>query len=324
MQHFIGLLVIISSAKLLQALEQCQVSSLSVYGHHLAKHVISTRICSSLSDCIILCSKEFRCKSLNFRLKDKSCALNDADRFTDPDDYGPKAGFIYMDTSEKHKKNDGFKSCAEIHQEFPEAQSGYYWVKIGNRDVQVYCDMDNHGGGWTLVVSISSKNNDHLQSTANNCFNSVLCVPAHESVITARKLSDEDIHKLALSEGTFRVDVRKPVNNDTLFYQIPSGPENFESSCASEQCPRIIISGSYPYKWETNSCTSIDRGYRIAPGGCHRVFDGHDNGECGGRHWQSTSYKASRRALYGYPCPALPRHDSLGIYHNSDGILYVK
>ena len=104
MQHFIGLLVIISSAKLLQALEQCQVSSLSVYGHHLAKHVISTRICSSLSDCIILCSKEFRCKSLNFRLKDKSCDLNDADRFTDPDDYGPKAGFIYMDTSEKHKK----------------------------------------------------------------------------------------------------------------------------------------------------------------------------------------------------------------------------
>ena len=57
------------------------------------------------------------------------------------------------------------------------------------------------GGGWTLVVSISSKNNNHLQRNSNNCLNSVLCVPAHESVIKARKLSDEDIHKLALAEG---------------------------------------------------------------------------------------------------------------------------
>ena len=57
------------------------------------------------------------------------------------------------------------------------------------------------GGGWTLVVSISSKNNDHLQGNSNNCLNSVLCVPAHESVITARKLGDADIHKLAMDEG---------------------------------------------------------------------------------------------------------------------------
>jgi len=104
MKHFIGLLVTISSAKLLQALEQCPVSSLSVYGHHLDNHVISTRICSSLSECVISCSYEFRCKSLNFWLKDKSCDLNDADRFTHPEDYGPKEGFVYMDTSEKHKK----------------------------------------------------------------------------------------------------------------------------------------------------------------------------------------------------------------------------
>ena len=51
------------------------------------------------------------------------------------------------------------------------------------------------------MVSISSKNNDHLQRNSNNCLNSVLCVSAHESVIKARKLSDEDIHKLALTEG---------------------------------------------------------------------------------------------------------------------------
>ena len=53
-----------------------------------------------------------------------------------------------------------------------------------------------------MVVSISSKNNDHLQRNANNCLNSVLCVPFAENNITGRKLSDDDIHKLAQSEGT--------------------------------------------------------------------------------------------------------------------------
>ena len=52
-----------------------------------------------------------------------------------------------------------------------------------------------------MVVSISSKNNGHLQRNANNCFNSVLCVPFAENNITSRKLSDEDIHNLAHAEG---------------------------------------------------------------------------------------------------------------------------
>ena len=57
------------------------------------------------------------------------------------------------------------------------------------------------GGGWTLVVSISSENNDHLQTNANNCLNSILCVPFNDNDITGRKLSDEDIHKLSQTEG---------------------------------------------------------------------------------------------------------------------------
>ena len=54
-----------------------------------------------------------------------------------------------------------------------------------------------------MAVSISSKNNDHLQRNANNCFNSVLCVPFAENngIVTSRKLSDEDIHNLAHTEG---------------------------------------------------------------------------------------------------------------------------
>ena len=64
------------------------------------------------------------------------------------------------------------------------------------------------GGGWTLAVSISAKNNDHLQSAAN-CLNSVLCVPfTHKN--QGRKLSDSDIHEVAKEEGEYE----KKTNNN--------------------------------------------------------------------------------------------------------------
>ena len=57
------------------------------------------------------------------------------------------------------------------------------------------------GGGWTLVASISSQNNDHLQRAEHNCFDSELCVPFANASISARKFSDEDIHEIAVNEG---------------------------------------------------------------------------------------------------------------------------
>ena len=42
-------------------------------------------------------------------------------------------------------KEGDFKSCAEIERDFPQAESSYYCTKIGNRDAQVYCDMENFG-----------------------------------------------------------------------------------------------------------------------------------------------------------------------------------
>ena len=52
-----------------------------------------------------------------------------------------------LDLSSRYRlfKEGGFKSCAEIQQEFPQSESGYYWVHIGNREAQVYCDMKSYG-----------------------------------------------------------------------------------------------------------------------------------------------------------------------------------
>ena len=104
MQYCFGILVLISSAKLCEALGQYPPLTYSVYGHYLSGHVISTKHVYSLSECVIMCFNEFRCRSLNFHLKDKSCDLNGADKHTHPENYGPKKGSVYMDNSEKHKK----------------------------------------------------------------------------------------------------------------------------------------------------------------------------------------------------------------------------
>ncbi len=60
-------------------------------------------------------------------------------------------------------------------------------------------------------MSISSKNIDHLQRNANNCLNSILCVPFTDNNIAGRKLSDEDIHKLAGTEGRVTLLICKRV-----------------------------------------------------------------------------------------------------------------
>ena len=59
------------------------------------------------------------------------------------------------------------------------------------------------GGGWTLVMIISSKSNDHLQGVEVHCFKPTLCAPFVEknSIIEARKLGDEDVHKMMHFEG---------------------------------------------------------------------------------------------------------------------------
>ena len=59
------------------------------------------------------------------------------------------------------------------------------------------------GGGWTLVVTVSSKSNDHLQGAEVQCFKPTLCVPFVEenSDITARKFADEGKHEMMHFEG---------------------------------------------------------------------------------------------------------------------------
>ena len=65
----------------------------------------------------------------------------------------------------------------------------------------MYVFFINAGGGWTLVASISSSSNNHLNREEVNCLLPNRCVEHVTSTIPTRKLSDEDIHEIAATEG---------------------------------------------------------------------------------------------------------------------------
>ena len=77
-----------------QSMQQCR-STYSKRGHYLKDHVISSENVENIGVCYIKCSKDRRCKSINFHIDNLLCELNDADRFTHPWDYVLKKDHAY-------------------------------------------------------------------------------------------------------------------------------------------------------------------------------------------------------------------------------------
>ncbi|KAL9965905.1 hypothetical protein ACROYT_G029764 [Oculina patagonica] len=76
--------------------QQCK-STYSVLGRYLKDHVISSENVKNIGMCYVRCSKDQRCKSINFLIGDLLCELNDADRHTHPWDYVLKKDHLYSD-----------------------------------------------------------------------------------------------------------------------------------------------------------------------------------------------------------------------------------
>ena len=90
----ICLLLLISSLLLVDSTQQCK-STYSTWGRCLKDHVISTLNVKSIGMCYVECSKDPRCRSINFHTRDLICELSDADRYGHPWDYLMKKDLVY-------------------------------------------------------------------------------------------------------------------------------------------------------------------------------------------------------------------------------------
>ncbi|XP_078374956.1 uncharacterized protein LOC144658431 [Oculina patagonica] len=86
------LLLLMSSLVVVDSTQQCK-STYPERGRYLKGHVISSQTVKNIGKCYVQCSKDQRCKSINFHFGDLICELNDADRHTQPWDYLVKKSY---------------------------------------------------------------------------------------------------------------------------------------------------------------------------------------------------------------------------------------
>ena len=92
---FLFILVIASFLMIVASTQHCKKAAYSQQGYYLRNHLISTPNVKNIGQCLITCSQERRCRSINFKSLGSICELNDADKETDPGDYKVNTGYTY-------------------------------------------------------------------------------------------------------------------------------------------------------------------------------------------------------------------------------------
>lgn len=91
-------------------------------------------------------------------------------------------------------------SCKEILTKQPASESGLYWLKSGGT-FQAYCNMTDHGGGWTLVLT-AGIGFDLTKADLTGQIGGVPTSPSQPATGKAFKLSDAQINAIRTNAGS--------------------------------------------------------------------------------------------------------------------------
>ncbi|XP_071799933.1 ficolin-3-like [Asterias amurensis] len=105
---------------------------------------------SSAVLCVSYCHSEHECKSVNYRLKDQRCELNNATKDQYPDNFADEYGKVYYD-DDVNTPHSSLFGCNELLE--AGFESGIYTIFPSGlpEGLRVYCDMTTTGGGWIVI-----------------------------------------------------------------------------------------------------------------------------------------------------------------------------
>ncbi|XP_070552441.1 ryncolin-4-like [Ptychodera flava] len=187
MERAVILLLIAFTSRLLKGTatesEECYRKSMLLHlrseNAALNGHVINSETTTSAVSCSFQCLKQASCLSINYNTETKRCDVNNADSKTNPDNVITEAGSMLfeiwndiVDPCYQHEcsifetcypaaespmgynctMNSYYRDCAEVY-DGGQTSSGVYFIQPDGVaiPVQVFCDMEFDGGGWTVI-----------------------------------------------------------------------------------------------------------------------------------------------------------------------------
>jgi len=165
--------------------------------------------------------------------------------------------------------NAAVTSCRELLTAFPDTPSGAYWIRPGatGQTYRLWCDMDEHDGGWTLVAANASAG----PPTGDGAVNvGILDDSGTPSGIA--KIADADANAIG-TEWRMTIGGLSQYNR---FFQL-SHSLDFDANQQVTPADQCKASYSASYQQAAFTITSPIRGLGTANDGCGSCVDA-----CGG------------------------------------------